>query len=269
MSFPVSAAPSAFASSRVQMECTKQSTFSADSWSRRILTVDRPSCTLTVSRHHHLRDVFYHALRVSAVQTWPHFSLDLINDDFYSREAKLTLCVLGTVAAVPDFTVADDAVALVGIPLPNTQEVMSALPEVSYPPAEFHADEPTSTISTTTTTTLNTTVVSVTGDGQLTGLTPLTAVGGMGKTRREKPGKFDAWVLRFESQTAYDVAVQMLGQLPGVKFSKKPSQPGVGAHAKTTTFSAGRVGPLEMMMKDTSKHSRRHARPAQPVQQQQ
>lgn len=234
MSFPVSAAPYAFASSRVQMDCLKQSTCNVDNWSQRVLTVDRGSSTLTISRHHHPTDVFYHSLRPSEVQTWPHFSTEIFNDDFYSAEAKLTLCVLGTTAAVPDFTASQtgEEVALVGIPLPLSNVEAASLPETPYPPPDYTPAPPPGAH------------VSIPAAGLVT-IAPTPTE--KGRTRREKPGKFDVWVLRFASKTAYAVALHMLSQLPNVKFSRTQSRPGVHAGGKQPSFTAGRLGLLTIV----------------------
>jgi hypothetical protein len=237
MSLPISSAPDVFASRTVQMDCLKQSTNNNDSWSTRVLTLDRQTNTLTVSRHRHPSDVFYHSLRPSAVQTWPHFSLETINDDFYSTEAKLTLCILGNVAAVPNFAV--NEVALVGVTLPNITEVVAGLPGTSYPPPEYHP-------------------AYAAGDATRVGTTTAAATGGIRRVRREKPGKFDAWVVRFQSKLAYDVALQMLIQMPDVTFSTKQNLPGFGANSRPMSFSAGRLGPLAMMIDSSKKHSKKH-----------
>lgn len=216
------------------MECLKQSTHNTDSWSTRVVTVDRLSGTLTVSRHRHPSDVFYHSLRPTVVQTWPHFSTETMNDDFYSTEAKLTLCILGTVASVPDFAAAEE-VALVGIALPRTSEVIAELPDAVYPPPPYTPATAASIAAPST---------SVTG-----------------RVRREKVGTFDAWVVRFVSKAAYNVALHMLSELPEVTFTRGQHQIGDGARADPMLFSAGRLGPLSLMTpssSSSSKQSRRH-----------
>ncbi|KPA74437.1 hypothetical protein ABB37_09128 [Leptomonas pyrrhocoris] len=223
----------------VQMECVKQSTHRIGSWSPRVLTMDRQSGTLTISRHQHPTDVFYHTLLPSAVQTWPHFSLEMLNDDYYSNEAKLTLCIFGTTAAVPD--VAAEEVAVVGIPLPSSHAGMAALSGTSFPPPSL---PPAAAYTPLTAVAVNNTSAAV-------------ATRVTNRSRREKPGKFDAWVLRFTSKAPYNVAVQALAQLPGVKFSKKENLPGVGTCTKEVPFSAGALGALSVTTVPSHRSRRR------------
>lgn len=225
MSFPLSAAPASVASSRVQMECLKQSTHSADSWSTRVLTLDTATATLTISRHHHPDNVFYHSLTPSAVQTWPHFSRELVNDDFYSKEARLTLCVLGTVAAVPDFR--EEEVALLAIPMPPATAVSTEVTETAFPPPDY--------------------TPAMAAPHTAVGVTDTAAATAMGKMRKEKPGTFDAWVLRFTTKAAYVVALQVVGLLPHVQFAQSASALGVGETKKPVYFSSGGLSALSLM----------------------
>lgn len=236
MSLPLSAAPNSVSSSRVQIECVKQSTHNVDSWSARVVTLDTATSTLTVSRHRRPSDVFYHSLQPSIVQTWPHFSNELVSDDFYSREAKLTLCVLGTVAAVPEFR--EDEVALLAIPVPPASAEILEAAGTAYPPSEYTSITAAAAASATTNT--------------------LAA----GKTRREKAGKFDAWVLRFPTKAAYTVALQVLGQLPGLRFAQAATAlrtEGGSMRKKEVCFSTNGLGPLTMMM-ESSQKGKRHTR---------
>lgn len=63
------------------------------------------------------------------------------------------------------------------------------------------------------------------------------------KTRSEKPGSFDAWMLRFSSKESYDVAVQMLAVMEGVTFAGKQQpqhqlqEAGGGVFARADTES--------------------------------
>lgn len=187
-------------SNRVQMECAKQGSIDATKWSSRVLTVDTNTSTLTISRRGHPENLFYHSLKPSIIQLWPYFYADATHDDFYSVEAKRTLCILGTVAPVPDFVV--EEVALVGIPLP-----------------------------------LSTTDVPLETAMQVQAVDYAAHRGGAVEKRRENTaGTRDAWVLRFDSKVSYDVVLKMLGGMPGLRFVGKSARKDTGDDSDTHIF---------------------------------
>lgn len=178
-------------SHRVQLDCLKQGSIDSHNWSVRTLTIDRHTGTLIISRRGRPEVTFYHALRPSVVQRWPHFCADATPDDFHSVEAKRTLCISGVTAAVPDF--AEEEVALVGIPLPLTNiEATTAMTE---------AQQQRETVSYAS-----------------------AGASRSGKRRRCTPGSYDAWMLQFPSKVLYDVAVQILMEMPRVRFQESVNE---------------------------------------------
>lgn len=153
-----------------------------------MLTVDRPTATLIISQRGCPENTLYHALQPSVVQQWPHFCPDTTDDDFNSVEARRTLCVLGTVAAVPELAV--EEVALVGIPLP-AESASAAVEAAVAHPAVAHTPQSISSVR---------------------------------KARRCTPGKYDVWILRFASKVSYDVAVHMLREMPAVRFTERAAR---------------------------------------------
>jgi hypothetical protein len=186
-------------SDRVQVDCLKQGAVDTTKWSTRVLTVDSRTGTLTISRRGHPESVFYHSLKPSKVQRWPHFCPTAIDDNFSSTEAKRTVVVFGTTERVPDFT--EEEVALVGIPLPPSSLLRDAVSQTSssYPEAaqaELPRRIPERLPSATTANKPSRNTV-----------------------RHEKLGKFDVWVLRFPSKAAYNVAMHMLRNVLDVTFA--------------------------------------------------
>lgn len=195
---------------RVQFDVLKQGSVDSGSWSERVLTIDTRTRTMTISRRGHPEVLLYHAVQPATVQEWPHFCREVIADTFHSREAKRTVCILGTTAAVPEGRRRE--AALVGIPLPFSSSSRSsrgsaATPSPSASPAlSFQLAErsPLTPLDSPSTTAAAETTSPVEG------------------CRREKFGCFDSWVLRFPSRISRDVAVQMLRSMSGVKFSGDP-----------------------------------------------
>lgn len=164
---------------RVQLDCLEQGSLDSTNWSTRTLTIDTHTATLTISRCNHPANMFYHTLKLSTVQLWPHFCADATHDDFNSIEAKRTLCIFGTTAAVPDFT--EEEVALVAIPLPLSAEGETAVMRHLLQVQEQHHL-----------------------------VYPLIRTDTVHNQRRTTLGGYDAWILRFPSKALYDVAVRML-----------------------------------------------------------
>ena len=181
---------------RVQVECLKQGTFASTKWTPRILTTDARTGTITISRRGHPENVFYHSLRPTTVQPWPHFCRDVFEDNFYSWKTKLTLCILGTTAPVPDFTMRE--VALAGIPLPPSAAV-EAMQLVQYSHQQHQQPHVTQLVRTLD--------PSAPGDVSV------------GRAKCERAGRSTVWVLRFSSRVSYDVAVHMLREVLHVDFS--------------------------------------------------
>lgn len=161
-----------------------------NSWSKRVLTLDTHTSTLTISRNHHPNNVFYHAIKPAVVQRWPHYCMDAIHNDCYSTEAKRTVCVIGRAVDVPDFS-ATDEMAFVAIPIPSSSLVTPMQREASATGAAFTSGG---------------------ADAQKR------------KQRRVQGAAFDAWMLRFTSQESYEVAVRMLEAMNGVTFAGKRIQ---------------------------------------------
>lgn len=174
---------------RVQVSCLKQGVVDGHNWSKRILTLDKRTGTLTISRRNHPNNAFYHSLKPKVVQCWPHFCMDAICNDCFSAEAKRTLCVTGTAVSVPDFTGADD-IALVAVPVPSSSLVTPMQRDASSTAASFvNAREQR-----------------------------------RDKTRSVRGSEFDAWMLRLTSEASYKVVVQLLSEMEGVKFAGKRHQ---------------------------------------------
>lgn len=184
---------------RVQIPCLKQGVVDGNTWSNRVLTMDRQSGTLTISRHNHPNNIFYHSLKPSVVQRWPHFCMDAIYNDCFSTEAKRTLCVSGTTSAVPDFS--SEEMAFVAVPISSSSLATPMQREAASTGLSFASVDPTR----------------------------------KRKQRSGKVGGFDAWMLRFPSKESYEVAVQMLAVMEGVRFAGKklPQEEGVFARADT------------------------------------
>lgn len=198
-------------SDRVQIDCLKQGAFDSANWSARVLTIDSRTGTLTISRRGHPENTFYHALRPTSVQQWPHFCMTAIDDDYYSVEAKRTICFLGRTVPVPNFT--EEEVALVGIPLSASAVAAGTTSPPSTPqwPEMQHHDEESEHNEE-----LQDAPEVIRSAPQRL---PLTTTASSGKQRREKLNRFDAWVLRFPSKVAYDVAVHMLQDMFDVHFA--------------------------------------------------
>lgn len=188
---------------RVQFDCLKQGSIDSGSWSARSLTIDLRTRTITISRRSHPEVVLYHSLEPTNVQEWPNFCRETITERFSSAEAKRTVCILGTTAAVP--AEREGEAALVGIPLSELQATPSPF---SPPPPQAER--------------LSRAAVARRLLGE-----PERHPFSVDLSRREITGQYDAWTLRFPSKLSRDAAVRMLRAMPGVKFAgDPPSIPG-------------------------------------------
>lgn len=195
---------------RVQISCEKQGRDDTSSWSTRVLTVDPATGTLTISRHHHTNNVFYHSVQVKEIQQWPHFPRTTIDEAFESLHAKRTLCVLGREVPVPSFSLA-------------CTENEDAAPV----PMQHGAD--------------------ATSDSSSSPATQYTFMAGdtHKKSRPLESGGWESWVIRFTTEDAYEVAVAALYQLPDVHFNPKHSTESATMEVfNPPPVAAGLAGPL-------------------------
>ncbi|KPA74435.1 hypothetical protein ABB37_09127 [Leptomonas pyrrhocoris] len=179
-------------SDRIQVSCEKQGRDDTGSWSTRILTLDKPTGTVTISRHHHPNNVLYHSVRVSAVEQWPHFPQSTIGEDFNSLQAKRTLYLLGVEVPVPRFSLIYEVEEKASQPLspaPRAGDGASdassaAAPAAPAMPYAFTAGNPHK------------------------------------KSRPVETGGYDSWVVRFTTQGSYDAVVAMLHRMLQVRFNE-------------------------------------------------
>lgn len=181
-------------SHRAQFAVRKQGSIASGSWSTRTLTVDTDTATATLSRHNHPNNVLYHSMEVKVVQMWPRFVPDVIDDDYNSLKAKLTLRIMGREVPVP-FLSADDAAVT------NTSSLSSfALANTAAPPgrADGAADDcdPLSTMQTE---------FSFTAGDSRKKSRPL--------KQDEESQLYESWMIRFTAIEAYEAAVALLGNL--------------------------------------------------------
>lgn len=197
-------------SERLQISCEKQGRDDSSSWSTRILTIDNATCTLTISRHHHPNNVFYHSVHVKEVQQWPHFTEEAIDGNLESLHSKRTLVILGIEVPVPNFTLDFlDAQNPHAQPTPHPADATSDTSSLSSAQYSFMA-----------------------GDAHK-------------KSRPVVSGGYDTWVLRFTTQEAYDVAVAAMKEMKNVHFNPKHSvNEGVHTGVLGAPLIVAPIGPL-------------------------
>jgi hypothetical protein len=59
---------------------------------------------VTFSRYNYPKSILYHTLQLDLVQMWPHFAQSDLEGRIQSISAKMTLRLIGTVVALPDFS---------------------------------------------------------------------------------------------------------------------------------------------------------------------
>lgn len=178
-------------SRRAQFAVRKQGTVASGSWSTRTLTIDTDTCTVTVSRHNHPNNVLYHSLEVKVVQMWPRFRPDMLDDDYQSLKAKMTLRIVGKEVPVPYFS-ADDAAVV------NTSSLST--------PSRSAGGNPDSVLSNSAD------FAFIAGD----------------TSKKSRPLQiqdgdelYEVWMLRFTSIESYEAAVTLLGCLKNPDGSTK------------------------------------------------
>lgn len=184
---------------RVQIPVRKQGTVKKAQWSTRILTIDAATATVTISRHKHPNNIFYHTLRVEYVQMWPRFGQSLVAEDFYQLETKLTLRIAGENVAVPNLS--DGAARM-------TQERAAAecTPTTTTTAAGKQQEQsanssPSPSFTTTPNTSADSSTFCVTASDSAKVSRPLSS---------SMNWITDSWMIQFTTFESYELAVRML-----------------------------------------------------------